>query len=84
MVNKNTGLATGEISLKSIKKSLEPYTLDYVAKISKGNPDEDIEEFKKKLQTLADLYIEKIEKLYLSGQWNESTHTWNMGKYTFI
>ena len=28
-----------------------------------------IEEFKKKLKALADLYIEKIEKLYLSGQW---------------
>ena len=37
-----------------------PYTLDYVAKISKGNPDEDIEEFKKKLQALADLYLSLI------------------------
>ena len=32
----------------SNKKSLAPYTLEYTAKISKGNPDEDINEFKEK------------------------------------
>ncbi len=41
-------LRIGKFHLKSTKKFLEPYTLDYVAKISKGNPDEDINEFKKK------------------------------------
>jgi len=62
MVNKNAGLAHWEIPFEEYKKFLEPYTLDYVAKISKGDPDEDINEFKKKLQTLANLYIEKTEK----------------------
>ena len=37
--------------------------ITYVAKISKGDPNEDIEEFKKKLQTLANLYIEKDRKV---------------------
>jgi nitrate reductase NapA len=62
---KHTGGTLGhwEISFEEYKKSLEPYTLDYTAKIVKGNPDESIEEFKQKLQALADLYIEKGRKV---------------------
>ncbi len=61
--------------MKSIKNSLEPYTLDYVAKISKGNPDEDIEEFKKKLQQLADWYIEKDRKVVSFWTMGMNQHT---------
>jgi len=39
-----------EISFEEYKKSLEPYTLEYTAKITKGDPNEDIEVYKKKLQ----------------------------------
>ncbi|MGB5793979.1 molybdopterin-dependent oxidoreductase, partial [Poseidonibacter sp.] len=63
MENKPAGLKHWEISFEEYKKFLDPYTVDYVAKISKGNPDEDIEEFKKKLQTLASYYIEKGRKV---------------------
>ena len=52
-----------EISFEDFKKGLEPYTLDYVAKIAKGNPDEKLEDFKTKLQTLANLYIERNRKV---------------------
>lgn len=52
-----------EISFEDFKKGLEPYTLEYVAKIAKGNPDEKIEDFKAKLQLLANLYIEKNRKV---------------------
>jgi len=52
-----------EITFEDFKKALAPYTLDYVAKISKGNPDEKLEDFKVKLQELANLYIEKNRKV---------------------
>ena len=75
MVNKPAGLKHWEISFEEYKKSLEPYTLDYVAKISKGNPDEDIEEFKKKLQALANLYIEKNRKVVSFWTMGMNQHT---------
>ena len=75
MVNKPAGLKHWEISFEEYKKSLEPYTLDYVAKISKGNPDEDIEEFKKKLQALANLYIEKGRKVVSFWTMGMNQHT---------
>ncbi len=64
-----------EISFEEYKKSLEPYTLDYVAKIAKGDPNEDIEEFKKKLQFLADLYIEKGRKVVSFWTMGMNQHT---------
>ncbi|MBD3823224.1 MAG: nitrate reductase catalytic subunit NapA [Epsilonproteobacteria bacterium] len=64
-----------EISFEEYKKSLEPYTLDYVAKISKGNPDEDIEEFKEKLKTLASYYIEKDRKVVSFWTMGMNQHT---------
>ena len=64
-----------EISFEEYKKSLEPYTLDYVAKIAKGDPNEDIEEFKKKLQALADLYIEKGRKVVSFWTMGMNQHT---------
>ncbi len=64
-----------EISFEEYKKSLEPYTLDYVAKISKGNPDESIESFKEKLQALADLYVEKNRKVVSFWTMGMNQHT---------
>lgn len=52
-----------EISFEEFKKALNPYTLDFVAKLAKGDEDEDIDVFKEKLQTLAKLYIEKNRKV---------------------
>ncbi len=75
MVNKNAGLAHWEISFEDYKKFLEPYTIDYVAKISKGNPDEDINEFKEKLKTLASYYIEKNRKVVSFWTMGMNQHT---------
>lgn len=63
--NKNTKTAGNHwhISFDEFKKALKPYTLDFVAKISKGDANEPIEEFKAKLKALADLYIEKNRKV---------------------
>jgi nitrate reductase NapA len=74
---KNTAgtLKHWHITFEDYKKSLEPYTLDYVAKIAKGDPDEDIEVFKKKLQQLADLYIEKDRKVVSFWTMGMNQHT---------
>jgi len=76
-VMKNTGgtLAHWLISFEEYKKSLEPYTLDYVAKVAKGDPDESIESFKKKLKMLADLYIEKDRKVVSFWTMGMNQHT---------
>lgn len=52
-----------EISFEDFKKALEPYTLDFVAKLAKGDDLEDLEKFKEKLQQLANYYIEKDRKV---------------------
>ncbi len=64
-----------EISFEEYKKALAPYTLDYTAKISKGDPDEDIEKFKAKLQALANLYIEKGRKVVSFWTMGMNQHT---------
>jgi len=75
MKNKPAGLKHWEISFEDYKKFLEPYTLDYVANIAKGNPDEPIDEFKAKLQELAKLYIEKDRKVVSFWTMGMNQHT---------
>ncbi|MDQ1245190.1 MAG: hypothetical protein QG565_1531 [Campylobacterota bacterium] len=64
-----------EISFEDYKKSLEPYTLEYTAAIVKGDPDENVELFKEKLQTLANLYIEKNRKVVSFWTMGMNQHT---------
>ncbi len=52
-----------KIGFEDFKAALEPYTLDYVAEVAKGDPDETPEAFKAKLQQLADLYIDAKRKV---------------------
>jgi len=75
MVNNGGTLGHWEISFEEYKKSLAPYTLDYTAKIVKGDPNESIEEFKKKLQALAALYIEKDRKVVSFWTMGMNQHT---------
>ncbi len=51
------------ISFEEFKRGVEPYTLDFVAELAKGDADEPLEEFKKKLKALADLYCDKDRKI---------------------
>jgi nitrate reductase NapA len=51
------------ISFEDFKTALEPYTLDFVAELAKGDPDESLGDFKKKLKELADLYIDRDRKV---------------------
>lgn len=52
-----------EIGFEDFKKALEPYTLDFVAKLAKGDETESLDSFKEKLQQLANYYIEKDRKV---------------------
>ena len=65
MENKNTATAGKhwQITFEEFKEALKPYTLDFSAPLIKGDPNEDMEEFKKKLKQLADWYIEKGRKV---------------------
>ena len=57
---KNTATADKHwmISFDDFKKGVEPYTLDFVAALAKGDADESLDSFKAKLKQLADLYID--------------------------
>jgi nitrate reductase (cytochrome) len=59
MTHRTTANKHWGISFDEFKRGLSEYTLDFVADVSKGDPDESIEDFKKKLKQLAVLYIEK-------------------------
>ena len=76
-VMKNTPgtLKHWEISFEEYKKSLAPYTAEYVTKIAKGNPDESDAEFKRKIKLLADLYIEKNRKVVSFWTMGMNQHT---------
>ncbi len=63
------------ITFEEFKKALEPYDLDYVASVSKGNPDEDLDVYKAKLQQLASLYIEKNRKVVSFWTMGMNQHT---------
>ena len=51
------------ITYEDFKTALEPYTLDFVAELSKGDPDESLDQYKKKLKQLADLYMDPKRKV---------------------
>ena len=75
MKNKPAGLKHWEISFEEYKKFLAPYTVDYVAQIAKGDPDESIESFKAKLKELAALYVEKGRKVVSFWTMGMNQHT---------
>ncbi len=63
MKSRNSAMKHWTISFEEFKKALEPYTLDFVAELAKGDPDESLDSFKQKLKDLAQLYIEKNRKV---------------------
>jgi nitrate reductase NapA len=67
------------IGFDEFKKGLEPYTLDFVAELAKGDPDEDFDTFKKKLRTVADIYADperKVVSFWTMGFNQHSRGTW--------
>ena len=63
---KNSGGSAGahwQIEFEEFQKAVEPYTLDFVAKLVKGNDDETLESFKNRLVRLADLVCDTKRNL---------------------
>lgn len=77
MENKHVAAAGNhwEISFEDFKKALEPYTLDFVAKIAKGDANESLDSFKSKLKQLAQYYIEKNRKIVSFWTMGMNQHT---------
>lgn len=77
MENKHIAAAGNhwEISFEEFKKALEPYTLDFVAKIAKGDANESLDSFKSKLKQLAQYYIEKNRKIVSFWTMGMNQHT---------
>ncbi|MGB5880416.1 MAG: nitrate reductase catalytic subunit NapA, partial [Thermoanaerobaculia bacterium] len=63
------------ISFEDFKRALEPYTLDFVAEVSKGDPDEPLEEYKAKLRQLADYYANRGRKMVSFWTMGFNQHT---------
>lgn len=67
------------ISADEFRTAVEPYTLDFVAGLARGNADEPIERFAAKLTQLADLYCARTRKIvsFWTMGFNQSSRgTW--------
>jgi len=67
------------IGFDDFKRALAPYTLDFVAPLAKGDPEEDLEAFKKKLRQLADFYADpkrKVVSFWTMGFNQHTRGTW--------
>jgi nitrate reductase NapA len=67
------------VSFEDFAKAVEPYTLDFVAQVAKGDPDEPLEAFKAKLKLLANEYCSAGRKVvsYWTMGFNQHTRgTW--------
>ncbi len=67
------------ITFEQFKEALKPYTLDYVATISKGDNSESLDSYKTKLKQLADLYVEKgrsVVSFWTMGMNQHTRGTW--------
>jgi len=67
------------ITFEEFKKGLEPYTLEFVAELAKGDPEESMEDFQKKLQMLADQYTDperKVVSFWTMGFNQHTRGTW--------
>jgi nitrate reductase NapA len=81
VVQKNTGSAGKhwQISFDDFQTALEPYDLDTVAMLAKGDPEEDLETFKHKLAALADYYADpnrKVVSFWTMGMNQHVRGTW--------
>jgi len=63
------------ISFEEFKEALEPYTLDFVASMSKGDSDEELSSYKVKLKYLASLYIAPKRKVVSFWTMGMNQHT---------
>lgn len=75
---KNAG-AHWTISYNNFREGLEPYTLDFVAQLSRGDSEEPLDAYKAKLKKLADYYADpkrKIVSFWTMGFNQHTRGTW--------
>ncbi|MEA3476855.1 MAG: nitrate reductase catalytic subunit NapA, partial [Bacteroidota bacterium] len=75
MKNAATAGKHWSITFEEFKKALDPYTLDYVAKMSRGDPDESLSSYRVKLKLLASRYLEKSRKVVSFWTMGMNQHT---------
>jgi nitrate reductase NapA len=63
------------ITFDDFEAALKPYTLDFVAELAKGDPDEDMESFKEKLELLAEHYADQKRKVVSFWTMGFNQHT---------
>jgi nitrate reductase NapA len=63
------------ISYEDFRKALEPYTLDFVAELSRGDRDEPLDAYKAKLRALADQYASRDRKVVSFWTMGFNQHT---------
>jgi len=63
------------ITFEEFKKAVEPYTLEFVAEMSRGDADEPLESYKKKLARLADIYADSRRKVVSFWTMGFNQHT---------
>ena len=63
------------IPFEELKKGVEPYTLDFVAELSKGDSEESLEDYKEKLQALAEHYVDRKRKVVSFWTMGFNQHT---------
>lgn len=80
---KNSGGTAGKhwkISFEDFKKGVEPYTLEFVAELAKGDNDESIDTFKKKLMDLADYICDEKRDIELLVHGRQSAPARRLGE----
>jgi nitrate reductase NapA len=63
------------VSMDEYRRALEPYTLELVAPLAKGDPDEPLEAFAAKLRALADVYCDRARKVVSFWTMGFNQHT---------
>jgi len=63
------------LSYEQFEKALEPYTLDFVAELSKGDSEEPIDAYQEKLKQLADVYADRARKVVSFWTMGFNQHT---------
>ncbi len=63
------------ISFAEFRRAVEPYTLDTVARLARGNRDEPLDEFKAKLEQLAGVYADRARSVVSCWTMGFNQHT---------
>ena len=63
------------ITFEDFRRAVAPYTLDYLARLAKGDADESLEAFKAKLVRLADVYADRARKVVSFWTMGFNQHT---------